>query len=68
MATTLNKNLELVSSQEQVKSKKDQMLENFKLEMLKDLRLDEKLVKRNALIKEISKAREKSLFPTQVNL
>jgi hypothetical protein len=68
MATTLNKNLELVSAQEQVKSKKDQMLENLKLEMLKDLKIDEKLVKRDSLIDQISEARENTLFPAQINI
>ena len=54
MAIIPNKNLEIVSAQEKVKSKKDQMLENIKLEMLKDLKLDEKLVKRNALADKIA--------------
>ncbi|MEI6118645.1 MAG: hypothetical protein WCP92_05475 [bacterium] len=54
MATTLNKNLELVSGQEQVKSKKDQMLENLKLEMLKGLKLDQKLVERNTVTKKLT--------------
>lgn len=49
MIITSNKNLELVSAREQVKSKKDQMLENLKLEMLKDLKLENKLIKRNSL-------------------
>ncbi|MEI8008924.1 MAG: hypothetical protein WCI00_06120 [bacterium] len=54
MVTTLNKDLELVSSQEQVKSKKDQMLENLKLEMIKGLKLDQKLIERNTITKKIT--------------
>ena len=54
MVTTLNKNLELVSGQEQVKSKKDQMLENLKLEMIKGLKLDQKLIERNTVTKKIT--------------
>ncbi|MCX6824515.1 MAG: hypothetical protein NT085_05320 [candidate division SR1 bacterium] len=54
MATTLNKNLELISGQEQVKSKKDQMLENLKLEMIKGLKLDQKLIERNTVTKKLT--------------
>ena len=54
MVTTLNKNLELVSGQEQVKSKKDQMLENLKLEMIKGLKLDQKLIERNTVTKKLT--------------
>jgi hypothetical protein len=61
-------NLELLSSQNQVKSKKDQMLENLKLEMIKDMKLDDKLIKRDTLVEEISKARENAEFPTQINI
>lgn len=68
MAITTNKNLELVSAKEQVKSKKDQMLENLKLEMLKNMKLDEKLIKRNSLIEEIVKARENELFPKKTKI
>jgi len=67
MAITPNKNLELVSAQNQVKSKKDQMLENLKLEMIKDLKLDQNLIKRNELMGEISKTRENTFFPAQIN-
>ena len=68
MIITSNKNLELVSAREQVKSKKDQMLENLKIEMLKSMKLDQKIVKRNALMEQISKVRENTLFPTQIDL
>ena len=67
MAITPNKNLELVSSKEQVKSKKDQMLENLKLEMLKDLTLDDKLIKRSFVMDRISEARKDKEFPTLIH-
>jgi hypothetical protein len=67
MAITPNQNLELVSSQEQVKSKKDQMLENLKLEMLKDLKLDDKLIKRSFVMDRISEARKDKDFPTLIH-
>jgi hypothetical protein len=66
MATTPQKNIEIVSAQEKVKSKKDQMLENLKLEMLRDLKLDEKLAQRNAVMEKISEARKNNIFPTQI--
>ena len=67
MAITPNKNLELVSAQNQVKSKKDQMLENLKLEMLKDLTLDDKLIKRSFIMDKISEARKDKEFPTIIH-
>ena len=67
MAITPNKNMEIVSAQEQVKSKKDQMLENIKMLMLQDLTLDDKLLKRNFVMEKISKARENASFPTLIH-
>lgn len=66
MTTEKNKNLEIVSSKEQVKSKKDQMLEKIKLDMIEDLKIDEKLIKRNTFAKEIEKARGNAVFPEEV--
>ncbi len=68
MAITPNQNLELVSSKEQIKSKKDQMIENLKLEILKNMKIDEKIIRRNSLIEEIMKAREKELFPKKTKI
>ncbi len=68
MAITPQKNLELISAQEQVKSKKEQMLANLKLEMFKDLKLDEKLVQRKQTMEKVFEARKDQLFPTQIHL
>jgi len=67
MPIASQKNLELLSSQNQVKSKKDQMIENLKLEMLKDLKLDDNLIKRSFVMEEILKARENKEFPTLIH-
>jgi hypothetical protein len=66
MTTEKNKNLEVVSSKEQVKSKKDQMLEKIKLNMIESLKIDEKLIKRNTFAKDIEKARGNDIFPKEV--
>ncbi|MEI6774268.1 MAG: hypothetical protein WCL18_05795 [bacterium] len=68
MTTTTTKNLEIVSGQEKVKSQKDQMLENLKLEMLKDIKIDEKLAQRNAVMEKFSEARKNKIFPTQIDV
>jgi len=67
MVTTLNKNLELISAKNQVKSKKEQMLENLKLEMVKDLTLDDKLIKRSLVMDKISEARKDKEFPSLIH-
>jgi len=67
MPIASQKNLELLSSQNQVKSKKDQMIENLKLEMLKDLKFDDNLIKRSFVMEEILKARENKEFPTLIH-
>ena len=67
MPIASQKNLELLSSQNQVKSKKDQMIENLKLEMLKDLKFDNNLIKRSFVMEEILKARENKEFPTLIH-
>ena len=64
MVTSPQKNLELVSAQNQVKSKKDEMIENLKLEMIKDLDLYRYKV-RNEIARNIFNARKNSLFPKQ---
>ena len=68
MGATTQKKLEIVSAQEQVKSKKEQMLENIKMMMLEDLKLDDKLTKRKSVMEEIAKARENKEFPTLLHI
>jgi len=43
------------------------MIENLKLEMLKDLKLDDNLIKRSFVMEEILKARENKEFPTLIH-
>lgn len=67
MGATTQKKLEIVSAQEQVKSKKDQMLENIKMLMLEDLKLDDKLTKRSSVMEKIFEARENKEFPALIH-
>ncbi len=67
MAINPQKNLEIVSAQNQVKSEKNQMIENIKMLMLKDLKLDDQMIKRSFVMEEILKSREDKEFPALIH-
>ncbi len=71
MTTKTNKNFEIISSQEKVKSKKDEMIESIKLNMLEDLKVDKKMVKRNEQVQIVSQKMEnitEDKFPIEIDV